>query len=149
MRTSACFLSKNEIEISLGFIDKDVKMTSSKLIISSLLSIALSSCATVSENNSKPPQYKMTVPTAVSLFTRHPNLSQHYTVIGTATVSRLNQVGIKRQKAIINDHLREIAAEMGGDAIINLSSTPQNVSGLVIVFNNRKLSSAVPAISGS
>jgi len=105
-------------------------------VISCLVTSILSSCTSLTTEKSAQPKYKMTSldPVNISLFDHTKKPPSKYTVIGTATVSRFNSAGIKRQKAIINDNLRAIAADMGGTAIINVANTPQNVSGIVITY---------------
>jgi len=61
-----------------------------------------------------------------------------YTVIGEATVSKYNVAGIKRQKAVIQDRLRELASSMGGEAIIHLQSDDSYVTGIVVISQKPK-----------
>ena len=75
-------------------------------------------------------------PLAVSLYTNSkPKLA--YDVIGEESVSRYNQGGNKRQEAIIRDGMRELAANMGGDAVINLKYNGKVISGTVIAFQDK------------
>ena len=62
----------------------------------------------------------------------------HYTVLGKAIISEYNPVGIKRQEACIRDALRNLAATMGGDAVIELDKNNKTVTGTVIAFDNEK-----------
>lgn len=71
-------------------------------------------------------------PATVSLLNGVYEGDSHYTVIGKATVSKYNVAGIKRQKAIIKDRLRELAASIGGDAIIHVKNKGKNVTGTVV-----------------
>ena len=72
-------------------------------------------------------------PAAITLLQETP--PAHYTVIGEATVSKYNVAGIKRQKAIIQDRLRELAASMGGDAIMHLKNEGGYITGTVISYS--------------
>ncbi|MDX1902433.1 MAG: hypothetical protein SFW66_10635 [Gammaproteobacteria bacterium] len=105
-----------------------------------IIALMLSSCATPTNPTiDKPDPIKTSLvkpvkdPIGIAVYTHGEKPKGHYTVIGKAIVSRFNVVGIKRQKAIINDHLRSIAAAMGGDGIMDVSLTSNDVIGLVIV----------------
>jgi hypothetical protein len=71
-------------------------------------------------------------PATISLYTPDKIPPASYHVVGEAIVSRYNPVGIMRQKAIIHDHLRSLAASMGGNAIINIRKNRKYVMGTVI-----------------
>ena len=116
------------------------------IILSAL--VTLTGCSTPSTKTSAPdyaqrsPEYHESQslqiekkdPAAISLLKNHEIPPVHYTVIGEATVSKYNVAGIKRQKAIIQDRLRELAASMGGDAVINQRNEGRYVTGTVISY---------------
>lgn len=75
-------------------------------------------------------------PQKVAFYTKsHPNIP--YTVIGEETISKFNQGGNKRQEANIRDGMRELAAAMGGDAVIDIKHDSQSVSGTVVAYVKR------------
>jgi hypothetical protein len=72
-------------------------------------------------------------PLNVSLLTnKKPNAP--YQVLGKAIVSKYNQGGNKRQEATIRDMMRQLAASLNGDAIIDLNHDDKTISGKVIAF---------------
>jgi hypothetical protein len=123
-----------------------------QFLIVVVLSSVLAACSNVSQqqpvdvltgtsSNLKPypvphcPPPKKKDPLNVSFYTKgKPN--QHYQVVGLETVSKYNNSGIKRQEAIIKDTMRNLAAAMGGDAIINLQYEKHLVKGTVVKFDN-------------
>lgn len=107
----------------------------------------LSACSTVDTQNStskiqhtspksitKQPKDPMTV----TVYTQKQSIPTSYTVLGKAVTSEYNPGGIKRQEACIHDALRNLAANMGGDAIINLNKNDKTVTGTVIAYENEK-----------
>ena len=71
-------------------------------------------------------------PERISLYTDKLPPTASYQIVGEAMVSRYNHVGVKRQQAIVHDHLRTLAASMGGDAIINIRKNNKYIMGTVI-----------------
>jgi hypothetical protein len=58
-----------------------------------------------------------------------------YQVLGEARVSKYNIVGIKRQEATIRDIMRNLAASLNGDAVINIKNNDdQTISATVIAY---------------
>jgi len=82
---------------------------------------------------------KISDPAAVLVVNDKQSMPHKYTMLGKVRVSRYNVVGVKRQKAIINDNLRSLAASMGGDAVINVSTTKTDVMGDVIAFPRSRI----------
>ena len=72
-------------------------------------------------------------PQQVSLVT-HSKLQRQYQVIGKVSVSKWNVVGIKRQEATIRDIMRQMAASMDGDALIDIKSENDSISGTIIAY---------------
>lgn len=58
-----------------------------------------------------------------------------YKVIGTETISKYNTVGVKRQEAVIRDAMRNLAASMGGDAVINIMNDDKTITATVIAYD--------------
>ncbi len=78
-------------------------------------------------------------PMEVSLYPSGKSLSNPYTIIGEASISEYNMVGIKRQNAIIHDAMRTLAAAMGGDAIIDVKHLNNAVIGKVIAYPSKAI----------
>lgn len=75
--------------------------------------------------------YDLKDPVTVSFYSKgHPR--SPYQIIGKETVSKFNHVGIKRQEAIIRDTMRQLAASIGGDAVIDVRHDKTFVTGTVI-----------------
>jgi hypothetical protein len=72
----------------------------------------------------------------VSLITKS-SIDRPYKVLGVATVSKYNIAGFKRQEATIRDIMREFAASMGGDALINIKTDDKTISATIIEFQER------------
>jgi len=57
-----------------------------------------------------------------------------YKILGKTIVSKYNLVGIKRQEATIRDLMRQQAASLGGDALINVKHNDQWIRATVIAY---------------
>jgi hypothetical protein len=57
-----------------------------------------------------------------------------FKVLGEAKVEKYNAVGIKRQEATIRDLMREQAASLDGDAIINIKNDEKTITATVIAY---------------
>lgn len=77
-------------------------------------------------------------PISVAFYKENEKPTAPYKVIGKETISKYNFAGIKRQEANIHDAMRNLAASMGGDAIIDVVHDDKTVSGTVIGFDNSK-----------
>jgi len=118
------------------------------LIIISACAIGLNACATMHEVSGKTEQvlskskvkktttahYIPTDPTGI-LLTHQPTLKTHYKVIGNVAINQYNFVGIRRQQGIMDDLFQKHAAEIGGNAVINIHVADNNNEiGQVIKF---------------
>jgi len=105
-----------------------------------MMGVTLSGCSSTA---TQPIHHQTQTPTAhknpmnVSFYPKGANPEAPYTVIGDATISKYNKVGIKRQEANIHDAMRSTAASMGGDAIINVKRNDKTVSGTVIAYQSK------------
>lgn len=61
-----------------------------------------------------------------------------YKVVGLESISKFNLGGNKRQEASIRDGMRELAAAMGGDAVIDIKHDAKSISGTVIAYQGDK-----------
>ena len=76
-------------------------------------------------------------PVTVSFYSNDKPLKHPYKILGKATVSKYNLVGIKRQEAVLKDKLRNLAAAAGGDAVINITRSKDAVTGTIITFEKK------------
>lgn len=76
-------------------------------------------------------------PLTVSFYTKgKPKVP--YEIIGEETISKFNTGGHKRQEAYIRDGMRELAAAMGGDAIIDIKHDAKSITGTVVAYKETK-----------
>lgn len=119
------------------------------------IGLALTACSSISEEkpvdliSGKPSNLQPYIPPHcpappkknplnVSIYNKGIRPHQPYKVIGLETVSKYNHVGIKRQEANIRDTMRDIAAAMGGDAIIDLKYEKHVVTGKVVAYQGKQ-----------
>lgn len=57
-----------------------------------------------------------------------------YRIIGVATVSKYNLFGIPREEAMLNNMMKDLAASIGGDGIINISQKGDNLQATIIAY---------------
>ncbi len=72
-------------------------------------------------------------PVSVTFLNAH-TFSRPYKVLGEATVSRYNPAGAKRQEATIRDLMRQEAASLDGDGIINIHRGDDKITATVIRY---------------
>lgn len=92
-------------------------------------------CDLTAKNNSTSSKKN---PISIAFYKENEKPTTPYKVVGKETVSQYNLVGIKRQEASIHDAMRDLAASMGGDAIIDVVHDDKTVSGTVIGFEDTK-----------
>jgi hypothetical protein len=73
-------------------------------------------------------------PINVAFYNKGKAPTHPYQVIAKESVSQYNMGGIKRQEAIIHDVLRQLAASVGGDAVINITKDNGKICGEVVKF---------------
>lgn len=111
------------------------------LVVIAGVSIAITGCSTIQSYNSQTtskthPKIKKN-PMTVSFYPSTKNITLPYTVLGQEIISKYNFVGIKRQEATIHDAMRSKAAEMGGDAIVDIKHDDKTVTGTVIAYRSK------------
>jgi hypothetical protein len=103
------------------------------LIVLSIATMIAACTATTSIRTSNEP-HSPTDPANVKIFLSE-KPSQQYKEIGKVTVDKYGMIGMTPASGEkINQLLREEAAKIGGDAIINVSEDFASVSGVVVVF---------------
>ena len=79
-------------------------------------------------------KYPPKSPQLVTLYTADQTPHTAYRVIGIATVSKYNLLGLQRQAIVIHNMMKNLAASIGGDGLINVSSNDKNFQAKVIAF---------------
>lgn len=105
------------------------------LLILIYIGLFLSGCAANNQSIlSAPDATTKKDPIAVTFYSKGQKPTNRYTVVGKGTVSKYNNVGIKRQTASLHDAMRNLAAAMGGDAVINIIHDDKTITGTVIAY---------------
>jgi len=127
-------------------------MKSLYLLILIVIGFCLSSCASTcqthySQNTNMSPLASNTIPVikplekspfTIAMYAEGQQIGHSsYKVLGTETISKYNESGIKRQTANIHDAMSSIAAKMGGDAVINIADADKTITGTVVAFQNK------------
>lgn len=73
-------------------------------------------------------------PTHVSLYKNEQKPKNPYRIIGIAKVSKFNLMGMKRQETLVNEMMKNLAASIGGDALININNNKDNMQANIIAF---------------
>ena len=106
----------------------------------SVLALALllmMGCATERVMTTTSKQFPPTNPDAVKIYlTANPNTP--FEEIGRVSVDKYSMMGTSRSGDVIYKNLREKAASIGGDAIINITEDFASMSGVVIKMSPEK-----------
>lgn len=73
-------------------------------------------------------------PQIVTFYNQRKAPLQAYRVIGVAKVSKHNLLGTTHQEQALQTMIKQLAASIGGDALIDISNTPEAIEGKVIAF---------------
>jgi hypothetical protein len=122
------------------FFAKDTAMRTLYLLIVINLTLILTSCAHApqsysmdSEDEVAPPCHHHKDPVNVS-FLKTVAPDRPYRVLGQAQVARYSISGVKRQEATVRDLMREQAASLDGDAVVNIRKTDKMITATVIAY---------------
>ena len=117
------------------------------LLIIIYIGLALSACTSLHEAQPLDTAHKKTAslkqcpqknPLDVTVYFRT-SPKKPYQIVGEETISKYNLGGIKRQAANIHDAMRNLAASMGGDAVINVKHRGKTITATVITYKNNQL----------
>lgn len=73
-------------------------------------------------------------PQKITLYTNEQKPLTPYRIIGVATVAKHNLIGMQREEATLNDMIKNLAASMGGDGLINVSTNEEFMEANIIQF---------------
>lgn len=73
-------------------------------------------------------------PKNIALYAKNEKPLSPYRIIGIATVSKHNLIGMQRQDNTLHEMMKKLAASIGGDALINISDNTENMQASIIQF---------------
>ena len=73
-------------------------------------------------------------PQTVAMYNDNQSPHTAYRVIGIATISKYNLLGSPRQDATMNVMMKNLAASMGGDGLINVSENSDAMQAHIIAY---------------
>jgi biopolymer transport protein ExbD len=124
-------------------MQKDIAMKLINFMFYVSIGLAISGCVTTKSNKIATPaattqSQKNTAknPISVTIYTGKQKPEKPYVVLGHESVSKYNIVGIKRQEANLKDSIRRLAANKGGDAVIEITNHVDSISYTVISYKN-------------
>lgn len=79
-------------------------------------------------------KYPPKKPELIALYTKENKPMMPYRVIGVATVARHNIIGVMREDATIHDMMKNLAASVGGDGLINLNEIKDGMQATIIQY---------------
>lgn len=79
-------------------------------------------------------QYPARNPKNVTVFNEVKKPHAPYRVIGVAKISKYNVLGMKRHDHTLHSMMKNLAASMGGDGLINVNMREDNLEADIIAF---------------
>lgn len=73
-------------------------------------------------------------PEKIAVYTPRKTPHAAYRVIGIAKISKYNMLGMQRQEQTMQDMMKNLAASIGGDGIMNVSHDPKFMHAKIIAF---------------
>jgi len=78
--------------------------------------------------------YPKKTPQTISLYTNDNKPNAAYRVIGIANVSKTNIFGMQRDQSTLDAMMKQLAANLGGDGLIEINQTDQSIQAKVIAY---------------
>lgn len=116
---------------------------SSKLILLNLILSGLTACSTTdmqamvtggSAISTSDVRYVATQSNHVKLYYGSERCQRHYKIIGRVSSCNDNLMGIPHSAQTIDNKLKEEAASLGADAVIDITSNLEHTSGQAVVY---------------
>lgn len=79
-------------------------------------------------------KYPPKKPEHVALYINQDKPMMPYRVIGVATVARHNFMGLSREDSTIHDMMKNLAASVGGDGLININEVKDGIQATIIQY---------------
>lgn len=73
-------------------------------------------------------------PQTVAVYSKEHKPLTPYRIIGEATISKYNLLGMQRQENTLNKMMKSLAASMGGDGIMNVSMNNDHMKASIIQY---------------
>ena len=73
-------------------------------------------------------------PKKITVFTQEKTPYTAYRVIGKATISKYNLLGLKREETTLKEMMKNLAASIGGDGIIDIHNNNDALQATIIQY---------------
>lgn len=113
------------------------QMNCQRILISFIVTALLTSCTTPgngSVTRTTHDVYPPKSPQTVSWYTNQKKPGAAYRIIGVAKVPKRNMLGMARENEAMHSMMKNLAASIGGDGLIDEKSTERDMQANVIAY---------------